>query len=65
MLEECSPAHREILVLKCQGLPNAEIARRIGMHEGSIRRILYELARRLAIPPRNSSGSPGSDLEGD
>ncbi len=65
MLEECSPAHREILVLKRQGLPNAEIARRTGLHEGSIRRILYELARRLAIPPRNASATPGSDSEGD
>jgi RNA polymerase sigma factor (sigma-70 family) len=65
MLEECSPAHREILVLKRQGLPNGEIARRTGLHEGSIRRILYELARRLAIPPRNASATPGSDSEGD
>ena len=65
MLEECSPAHREILILKRQGLPNAEIARRTGMHEGSVRRILYELARRLAIPPRNAPATPGSDSEGD
>jgi RNA polymerase sigma factor (sigma-70 family) len=65
MLEECSPAHQEILVLKRQGLPNAEIARRTGLHEGSVRRILYELARRLAIPPRHSSATPDSDSEGD
>jgi DNA-binding CsgD family transcriptional regulator len=65
MLEECSPAHREILILKRQGLPNSEIAVRIGLHEGSIRRILYELARRLALPPRNSSVPLGSDAERD
>jgi RNA polymerase sigma factor (sigma-70 family) len=65
MLQECSPAHREILILKRQGLPNAEIARRTGLHEGSIRRILYDLARRLALPPRNSSSRPDSDPEGD
>jgi RNA polymerase sigma factor (sigma-70 family) len=65
MLEECSPAHRQILILKKQGLSNSEIALRTGLHEGSIRRILYELARRLALPPRNSSASPGSDAERD
>ncbi len=62
MLEECSPAHREILVLKRQGMPNGEIARLTGLHEGSVRRILYELARRMAIPRRSSAG--GED-EGD
>ncbi len=55
ILDECSPAHREILVLKKQGLPNSEIARQIGLHEGSVRRILYDLARRLAIPKRGST----------
>lgn len=59
MLDECSPGHREILLLKRQGLPNAEIARRIGMHEGSVRRILYDLARRMAIPRRSSEASSG------
>jgi RNA polymerase sigma factor (sigma-70 family) len=65
MLDECSPAHREILVLKRQGVPNAEIARRVGLHEGSVRRILYELARRLSLP-RRSAGTPiGEADEGD
>ena len=44
----CSPAHRELLRLKRQGFPLAEIAARTGLHEGSVRRILYDLARRLA-----------------
>jgi RNA polymerase sigma-70 factor (ECF subfamily) len=52
MLEHCPPAHREILNWKRQGLPLAEIAQRSGLHEGSIRRILYELSRRLLIPQR-------------
>ena len=29
-----------------------ELAERTGMHEGSVRRILYELARRLSIVRR-------------
>ncbi len=57
MLEKCSPAHREILRLKRQGLSLAEIAARTGFHEGSIRRILYELARRLAVPRRTAGTS--------
>ena len=57
MLEKCPPAHREILSLKRQGLPLAEIAARTGFHEGSIRRILYDLARRLSVP-RRTAGPP-------
>jgi RNA polymerase sigma-70 factor (ECF subfamily) len=52
MLENCPPAHREILILRRQGLPLTEIAARSGLHEGSVRRILYKLARRLAVDPR-------------
>jgi RNA polymerase sigma factor (sigma-70 family) len=59
MLDECSPAHREILILKRQGLLLDEIAARTGLHEGSIRRILYDLARRLAIPRRTARRSTG------
>jgi DNA-directed RNA polymerase specialized sigma24 family protein len=54
MLEQCSPAHREILILKRQGLLLSEIAARTGFHEGSIRRILYDLARRLALPRKST-----------
>jgi hypothetical protein len=52
MLEQCTPAHREILILKRQGLLLTEIAARTGLHEGSIRPILYDLARRFSIPGR-------------
>jgi RNA polymerase sigma factor (sigma-70 family) len=48
MLALCPPAHREILHLKRQGLPLSEIAARTGLHKGSVRRILYDLAKRLA-----------------
>jgi RNA polymerase sigma factor (sigma-70 family) len=48
MLTLCPPAHHELLKLKQQGLPLAEIAARTGLHEGSVRRILYDLARQLA-----------------
>jgi RNA polymerase sigma-70 factor (ECF subfamily) len=51
----CPPGHRQILRLKQQGLGLAEIAARVGMHEGSVRRILYELAKRLTALREKSS----------
>jgi RNA polymerase sigma factor (sigma-70 family) len=48
MGELCPPAHRQVLELKRQGLSAAEIGARVGLHEGSVRRILYDLAKRLA-----------------
>ena len=45
----CPPAHRELLGLKRQGFPLAEIAARTGLHEGSVRRVLRRLARQLAF----------------
>jgi RNA polymerase sigma-70 factor (ECF subfamily) len=48
LMDLCPPAHRELLDLKRQGYPLAEIAARTGLHESSVRRILYDLARRLA-----------------
>jgi RNA polymerase sigma-70 factor (ECF subfamily) len=49
ILAECPPAHRGLLELKRQGLSAAEIAERTGLHEDSIRRILRNLAGRLAL----------------
>ncbi len=49
MLALSPPGHHELLRLKRQGLPLAEVAARTGLHEGSVRRILRELARRLAV----------------
>ncbi|HYT92449.1 MAG TPA: sigma-70 family RNA polymerase sigma factor [Gemmataceae bacterium] len=48
MLSLCPPAHREVLLLRRQGCQLTEIATRTGLHEGSVRRLLYELARRVA-----------------
>ena len=64
LVDLCPPAHRELLRLKRQGLPLAEIAARTGLHEGSVRRILYDLARRLAAlrerePAAGAAGSTG------
>jgi RNA polymerase sigma factor (sigma-70 family) len=48
LLTLCPPQHRELLTLKRQGFGLAEIASRTGLHASSVRRILYELARRAA-----------------
>ncbi|HUY33679.1 MAG TPA: sigma-70 family RNA polymerase sigma factor [Pirellulales bacterium] len=52
LLALCPPAHHELLNLKRQGLPLAEIASRTGLHPSSVRRILYDLAKRLAVAER-------------
>jgi RNA polymerase sigma-70 factor (ECF subfamily) len=55
----CPPAHRELLQLKRQGFALAEIAAQTGLHESSVRRILYDLARRLAaVRGEISAASP-------
>jgi RNA polymerase sigma-70 factor (ECF subfamily) len=48
LMKLCPATHREILELKGQGVSLGEIASRTGLHESSVRRILYELAQRLA-----------------
>ncbi len=48
MLKLCPPAHHDLLRYKRLGLSIVEIAARTGLHEGSVRRILYELAKRYA-----------------
>jgi RNA polymerase sigma factor (sigma-70 family) len=52
VLRACPPAHHEVVRLRMHGHRIAEIAARTSMHEGSVRRILYELARRLSIERR-------------
>jgi RNA polymerase sigma-70 factor (ECF subfamily) len=49
MLALCPPEHHELLRLRRQGLLLTEIAARTGLHEGSVRRILRQLARQLAL----------------
>jgi RNA polymerase sigma-70 factor (ECF subfamily) len=48
MLSCCPAEHRGLLLLRRQGLDVQEIARRSGLHESSVRRILADVARRLA-----------------
>ncbi len=48
VLSLCPPAHHELLRLKRMGLTVAEISQRAGLHPGSVRRILYDLAKRYA-----------------
>jgi RNA polymerase sigma-70 factor (ECF subfamily) len=47
LMSLCLPSHRELLRLRAMGIPLPEIAARTGFHESSIRRIFYDLARRL------------------
>jgi RNA polymerase sigma factor (sigma-70 family) len=47
LLELCPPAHQEILRLKREGALTGEVAARTGLNEGSIRRILSTLSKRL------------------
>jgi RNA polymerase sigma-70 factor (ECF subfamily) len=62
MLRACPAGHREVVRLRAAGYRLAEIAERTGLHEGSVRRILYELARRLAVERRTiGGGSRGED----
>ncbi len=48
MLDACPPAHYELLALKRAGASIAEIADRTHLHQSSVRRILYDLAHRVA-----------------
>lgn len=60
MLSLCPPAHHELLRMKRQGLALAEIASRTGLHESSVRRILYELARKYADAEERSTPASGT-----
>jgi len=52
IVAHCPPAHRPLLALKRQGYSLAEIGERTGLHPDSVRRILRNLARRLAFEDR-------------
>jgi len=54
LLALCPRAHRELLQLKQQGLSLNAIAARTGLHEGSVRRTLYDLARRFAFQEQSA-----------
>ena len=59
LLALCPPEHHQLLRLRRAGASAAEIASRVHIHEGSVRRILRELSLRLAcsasVPPSPSS----------
>ena len=48
LLALCPPEHRELLRLKRAGVPLPEIAARTGLHVGSVRRVLRNLAVEFA-----------------
>jgi RNA polymerase sigma-70 factor (ECF subfamily) len=50
------PGHHELLRMKLEGLSLSEIAAQTGLHPGSVRRILVNLARRLS--DANERGFP-------
>jgi RNA polymerase sigma-70 factor (ECF subfamily) len=61
LLAACPPEHHELLRLKRQGLPLADIAARTAMHEDSVRQIIRKLARKLALSDafaRYTKGGP-------
>jgi RNA polymerase sigma-70 factor (ECF subfamily) len=63
LLRLCAPEHRDILRLRRDGLPLAEVAARTGLHEGSVRRILRQLFRELALSETAEphTGEPGHE----
>ena len=48
LLALCPPQHHGLLELRRNGATANEMARKLGMHEGSVRRVLRELSVRLA-----------------
>jgi RNA polymerase sigma factor (sigma-70 family) len=60
LLQRCPPAHHELLRLKRDGLALHEISQRTGLHPSSVRRVLYDLARRAAAPPAAGPTPPNS-----
>ena len=59
LLALCPPAHHELLKLKRQGYALAEIAGRTGLHESSVRRILYDLAHRAGFRQQEPTAMTG------
>jgi RNA polymerase sigma factor (sigma-70 family) len=61
MLALCPPEHHEVLRLRRQGVLLHEIAARTGLHEGSVRRILRQLARQLALAQEPLAAAGGEE----
>ena len=60
LLALCPPEHHELLRLRRMGATTAQIAQRVGMHEGSVRRVLRELSIRLACDTASAATIGGS-----
>lgn len=56
IMKLCPPEHREILQMKRDGALNADVAARTGLHEGSVRRILCNVAQKLARQQETEQG---------
>ena len=56
LLSLCPPEHHPLLELRRAGASAGEIATRLGMHDGSVRRILRGLAVRLACSVSQDTG---------
>jgi RNA polymerase sigma-70 factor (ECF subfamily) len=54
LLALCPPEHHELLRLRRQGATATEIAAQVGMHAGSVRRVLRDLSIRLACSQTES-----------
>ena len=76
LLVLCPPEHHQLLRMRRSGASAREIAARVNIHEGSVRRILRDLSLRLACgsaasaPPAprsmsSSSSPPPSRLQAD
>jgi RNA polymerase sigma-70 factor (ECF subfamily) len=64
MLALCPPEHHNVLRLRREGLRLEDIAARTGLHEGSVRRILRQLARQLALALEPLAADPGANERG-
>lgn len=49
LLTACPPEHHDLLTLRRQGFSNVEIGEQLGMHAGSVRRLLRELAAKVNL----------------
>jgi RNA polymerase sigma factor (sigma-70 family) len=62
MFALCPPAHREIVRLRMRGVPVSEIAPMVGLHVGSVHRILNDLACRVAVERKILRPHPGEPI---
>jgi RNA polymerase sigma factor (sigma-70 family) len=62
LLGACPPEHRDVLCLRRLGHSCEEIGTQLGMHPGSVRRILRHLARRVAFDEPAGSNPSTPDV---